>query len=161
MLTTLGSRSPEQRTTRELLLDCHGRIRRFCAIARRLADGAPVEQAREAALALDRYFRIALPLHVADEDESLRPRLDRLHDPALSAALETMSAEHVIADEKLAELLERWRAIAAEPSAARCVETRSAALWLDGYLTRHLGEEETRIFPALERLPPAESSWRC
>jgi hemerythrin-like domain-containing protein len=154
MLTSIGKRgSDEARTMRDLLTDCHGRIRRFCALGKRLAESGPREQVRDAAAELERYFALALPLHVRDEDESVRPRLERLDDPAVRAALATMSAEHAAADAPIAELVERWRAIAGEPTDARCHDTARAAAWLDEHMTRHLRDEETILFPALDRLP--------
>jgi len=141
---------------RDRLVDCHARIRSFCALARRLSAGGPAAGTREAAEQLHRYFSIALPLHVRDEDESVRPRLERIADPVVDAALAAMSAEHVEADAGLAELLEQWSAIAREPSDARCLATAGRAAWLDAYMLRHLEAEETRIFPALDRLPRAE-----
>ena len=156
MLTTLGKRSPQQPTMREMLVDCHARIRKFCALAKRLAQGGPTEQIRDAAAQLRRYFGIALPLHIRDEDESLRPRLERLGDRAIAPALDAMTHEHVAVDVALAELLEQWDAIAREPSDARCFATYKPSVWLDRHLLAHLHDEETRIFPALERLPRAQ-----
>ena len=155
MLTTLGKRSHAQPTMRDMLVDCHARIRKFCALARRLSQGGPSQQIREAAAQLRRYFGIALPLHIRDEDESIRPRLERLGDGTLSDALDAMTREHVAADIALAELLEQWDAIAREPSDARCFATHKPTVWLDRHLLAHLHDEETRIFPVLDRLPPA------
>ncbi len=156
MLKQLGQRSPEARTMREMLTDCHGRIRHFCALGKRLAEGGPAEQLRDAAVELGRYFGIALPLHIRDEDESVRPRLERLGDAPLSAALATMSAEHKAADAALIELLDAWRLIAATPDETRCRNTARPAAWLAEHLERHLRDEEAIIFPAIERLPRAD-----
>jgi hemerythrin-like domain-containing protein len=156
MLTTLGKRSPQQPTMRDMLVDCHARIRKFCALGKRLAEGGPPQQIREAAAQLRRYFGVALPLHIRDEDESIRPRLERLGDVALVAQLDAMTHEHVAADIHLAELLEQWDAIAREPSDARCFATYKPTVWLDRHLLAHLADEETRIFPALDRLPRAQ-----
>jgi hypothetical protein len=68
----------------ELLLECHERIRHFARLALKLAgtrDLPPAEVA-EAAAAVRRYFAEALPLHAADEEESMMPRL-RGRDPAV------------------------------------------------------------------------------
>jgi len=155
MLTTLGKRSHEQPTMRDMLVDCHARIRKFCALAKRLAQGGPTEQIADAAAQLRRYFGVALPLHIRDEDESIRPRLERLGDRTLSEALDAMTHEHVAADIALAELLEQWDAIAREPSDARCFATYKPTVWLDRHLLAHLHDEEARIFPVLDRLLPA------
>jgi len=156
MLTTLGKRSHEQPTMRDMLVDCHARIRKFCALAKRLSQGGPAEQIRDAAAQLHRYFGIALPLHIRDEDESIRPRLERLADPTLSDSLQMMTHEHVAADVALAELLEQWDAIARDPSDARCFAAYKPTIWLDRHLLAHLHDEETRIFPVLDRLPRAQ-----
>ena len=156
MLTTLGKRSLEQPSIRDMLVDCHARIRKFCALAKRLAEGGPMEQVRDAAADVRRYFGVALPLHIRDEDESIRPRLEQLGDAVLSAALDAMTHEHVAVDVALAELLEQWDAIAREPTEARCLATHDRAVWLDRHLLAHLHDEETRIIPALDRLPRAE-----
>ncbi len=141
---------------RDLLVDCHARIRRFCALGKRLAQGGSSAELRDAAAELHRYFAVALPLHVRDEDESVRPRLERLGDAALASALAAMSAEHVEADAALADLLPQWSAIAAAPTEASCRQTARAAAWLDEHLERHLRAEEALIFPALDRLSAAE-----
>lgn len=156
MLTTLGRRSHEAPTMRDMLVDCHARIRKFCALARRLSQGGPPEQIRDAAAQLHRYFSLALPLHIRDEEESIRPRLERLGDPTLSAALDDMMHEHVAADVALAELLDQWEAITREPSDARCFATYKPIVWLDRHLLAHLRDEETRMFTALDLLPPAQ-----
>jgi hemerythrin-like domain-containing protein len=156
MLTKLGTRHEGELTVRDRLLDCHERIRKFCALAKRLSEGAPAQMASEAAAQLHRYFSVALPLHMRDEDESLRPRLERIADANLSAALEAMSNEHVTADVHLAELIDQWSAIADEATDERCLATRTGALWINAYMSRHLHDEETRIFPALDLLPAAQ-----
>src|SRR5690349_2192994 len=78
------------------LLTCHGHIRSFSTVAVRLA-GAPAEHVRqieEAARRLVDYFGRALPLHVADEDQSLLPRLLRVQtETHVRDAIERMTAE--------------------------------------------------------------------
>jgi hemerythrin-like domain-containing protein len=158
MLIDLGKRSHEEPTMRDMLVDCHARIRKFSALAKRLSQGGPTEQIRDAAAQVRRYFGIALPLHIRDEDESIRPRLERLGDRQLSDALDAMTHEHVAIDIALAELLEQWDAIAREPSDARCFATNESTVWLERHLLAHLEHEETRIFTALDRLPPDQWS---
>ena len=158
MLVSLGKKAPSEPTLTDRLLDCHARIRKFCAIARRLAASTDPAAAREAAAALHRYFTVALPLHVADEEQSVRPRLVRLGEPALTAALDAMAAEHEEAAATLAELTRRWRQIAEAPTPARSAATDAPAAWLAEHFERHLDAEETRIFPALAKLPPAEAA---
>src|SRR5690242_6505881 len=80
----------------DALLDCHARIRTFLGLARRLAgdDPATETETRDAAAAVERYFTVALPLHVLDEDESLLPRL-RGRNADLDLAIALMHGEHL------------------------------------------------------------------
>ena len=143
----------------ELLLDCHQRIRHFSELARRLgeADGLPGGEVRDAAARVRRYFGEALPLHVADEEESLVPRL-RGREPEIDAALERMTSEHQAHQPGLAALLELCEALESTP--ARHTELRGALLEtataLQAEFESHLAEEERVLIPALQRLFPAE-----
>jgi hypothetical protein len=123
MLIKLGARESGGDVV-DALLECHERIRRFAALAVTLAEArAPgAEEVREAAGQVRRYFLEALPLHVADEDESIVPRL-RGRDAEVDAALATMSAEHEGHRAPLAELVSTCAALEAAPAAA----TRSAS----------------------------------
>jgi len=83
-----------------LLLGCHQRIRHFTQVAFRLAQNpnAPAPDRADAARSVLRYFQIALPLHEADENESIYPRLrDKLRAGDLSEANEAMVLERSIA----------------------------------------------------------------
>jgi iron-sulfur cluster repair protein YtfE (RIC family) len=157
MLVQLGRRSPQAQSLEEQLRDCHGRIRNFSALARRLAEGPDPVAARDAALALERYFGIALRLHIADEEESLAPRLMSLGDRVVEAAVDTMMSEHVQIDERLDELINRWREIAAQPTPARCLATHGLATAIAAHFGQHLDSEEQLIFPSLARLPEAQA----
>jgi hypothetical protein len=142
------------------LLACHGHIRRFSALAIRLADarGVAAEELTGAARALVDYFGRALPLHVSDEEDSLRPRLLALpEDAVLVRALDGMHAEHGPIEALLAHALPRWRELVNAVSAAEALDAQRGELGeLAGSLahafTHHLEGEEQRIFPALERL---------
>lgn len=138
----------------ELLLECHGRIRAFLATARRIAvaAGSPPGEVAEAAAAVHRYFTQALPLHAADEERSILPRL-RSREPALDAALDAMVAEHAAHQGHLADLTAACAALAAAP--ARHAELASALLdsvaWLESHLEAHLGAEEAVVLPGMRR----------
>src|SRR5687768_5521196 len=75
----------------ELLGECHERIRGFVALARRAATlrHVPADQIARACADVERYFSEALPLHVADEEESIAPRLRGL-SPEVDDALAVM-----------------------------------------------------------------------
>lgn len=157
MLTTLGHRRAAEPTLLERFTDCHARIRKFCALARRLAHCDGGDEAREAATALHRYFTIALPLHVADEEKSLAPRLVRGGDEALADSLEAMTRDHVEIDANLGALVAQWEKIVEEPSGALCRATRWEAACMLVHFEHHLFAEETRILPRIAALPPDEA----
>jgi hemerythrin-like domain-containing protein len=145
-----------------LLLDCHERIRRFSGLATHLSSAdRPAAEIREAAEELHRYFTLAFPLHVVDEEQSLRPRLLRHPlEPDVASALETMSAEHVTGETLLEPLVAAWGELARHPSrddiraATLGGANRFRALLLD-----HLAVEESTLFPVIaERFSPAEVS---
>src|SRR6516164_5551174 len=76
MLIQIGP-SKENSDIVDLLSECHDRIRAFTGLAGRLASSGSVSdnEIRDAAGQLVRYFSESLPLHVADEEESILPRL--------------------------------------------------------------------------------------
>jgi len=167
---TIGSRRPGGDTAASdddlvgLLLACHARIRSFTELARRLAAGAdaPPEQVAGAAAGCARYFAVALPLHAADEDRSLRPRLERAAGGALAAPLGLMSDEHGPIERLIdEELCPAWRLVAAEPGRVRELARAlgTGAQRLAELFDRHLPPEEEVIFPAVRRwLSPAEQA---
>ena len=149
---SLRSRETEASDALSLLTGCHARIRHFSRMAVALVEshGAPADEVAEAARQLVRYFTLALPLHVEDEELSLLPRLRGL-GAELDARLETMRAEHERIDALLAPQVEAWQALAEAPGR---LTTRAAALLpqareLHALFERHLGAEEEHIFPAL------------
>ena len=138
-----------------MLLACHQRIRSFSALAVRLAEasGAPRESRAEAAASVHRYFRVALPLHVADEELSLRPRL--LATPArdqVAAHLALMSAQHDEVERQLAGLTPSWSALASSPERSELLRTTAPlARDFERLMHDHLALEEQHIFPAARR----------
>ena len=80
----------------DLLADCHRRIERclhFLAVyAARPADAELGDHDRDVlALAL-RYFRESVPAHLADEEESLFPRMRHATHPLAIAAMHRLAA---------------------------------------------------------------------
>jgi len=120
-----------------LLQACHGRIRHFLALAATLGQDTehPAGQVAEACAATRRYFTEALPLHVADEELSLAPRL-RGWSPVIDAALAARSEDATAADGR--------RALAAVLPA------------LTASLEAHLHAEEQVVFPALRHAMSAD-----
>ncbi|HET9450813.1 MAG TPA: hemerythrin domain-containing protein [Aggregicoccus sp.] len=143
------------------LLECHERIRRFTAMATRLAGalGAPATEVVEAARQLRRYFSMALPLHVADEDGTVMPRLLAAGpDEPLRAALQQMESEHLLIDALLPTQLEAWARLEAQPALLPKLASTLAqgAALLEDALGKHLELEERVIIPALDLLLPRE-----
>jgi hemerythrin-like domain-containing protein len=159
---TLGRRPAQLPDATTFLTDCHARIRHFTAMALRIASAAtsPPQEVAEAARAVHRYFTVALPLHVADEDLSLLPRL-RPVAPALEGALARMEDEHLAIEEAVAEMAPLCSVLAEEPE--RLGELGEAlaekARALEALFEPHLREEERTIFPAIrQHLPPDEQA---
>jgi len=124
MVFTIGRRDEEGDVV-DLLLACHARIRRFIDLAQRAGDDAEVRAT------VIRYFTEALPLHVADEEELIAPRV----------ATGEMHAEHVSHEPLLARL---------------CAGDFTVAPELAVLFDQHLAAEERDVFPAVRGLPQPE-----
>jgi hypothetical protein len=140
----------------DLLLACHTRIRHFSALAARVscATDAHTTQVAEAAAGVHRYFTVAMPLHVEDEDRYLIPLLAPVADPSLLDALHTIERQHREIDALLAELLPRFQALTADPTTLSRLFPAGAGD-VDGFaalIEEHLGIEETTVFPAARGL---------
>lgn len=134
-----------------LLLECHERIRAFIALAQRVGTHleASDEEIIEACRRIERYFTQAFPLHVADEEEGILPRL-RGRDLDVDRALREMHEQHARHGPKLAELLRATAAVRQRPRERQLRESlASAAVSLELELAEHLLLEETVVFPAV------------
>jgi hemerythrin-like domain-containing protein len=153
MLKQLGKNSRPAPDLVALLLDCHGKIRHFSALARAAGEAdASAPQIIDACAQAHRYFSEALPLHVADEEESLLPRLCG-RESTLDAALETMRDEHRQHERTLTEVREALRKVRDDPTAeALRASLAASAKKLEQSFAEHLAQEEQVIFPALARL---------
>ena len=147
----------------DLLLGCHRRIRHFTATAAKLAhaQGASHDEIRMAAAGVFRYYSVSLPLHEADEEDTLRPRLYALADDRIRHALIAMHDQHMAIDElierllPLLQLLERNPATIEQAGGEMCAITKA----LDEIFAAHLKLEEELVFPAIrEHLPAPEQS---
>lgn len=154
MFVTIGKRAATGDVV-DMLLECHTRIRRHTEIARHLAaaHGAPAGEIVDAARAVHRYFSVALPLHVADEEESVVPRLVG-REPEVDAALARMGREHDEHRAPLAAMLAHCEALAATPERQPELgpELGAVAARLDAEFAKHLELEERVILPAMRRL---------
>lgn len=145
-----------------LLLGCHQRIRHFTGIALRLAENsdAPVDVRSETARAVLRYYTIALPLHEADENESVHPRLGKvLPDKLLAEANDEMVRQHSEIDEVIEALIPEWQKIAGNKSQSAAEQKIQENLLyttrkLQQLWTDHLELEETQVIPAMRQYLP-------
>lgn len=139
----------------DALLECHERIRRFSATACRLAEAVDPEPAEVAAAAegVRRYFVEALPRHVADEDESILPRLKGRNDE-VDRELDEMAREHREHGAPLDRLIELCVALAQDPSKHAGLQTELGELasQLQAGFEVHLEREERVILPAMRTL---------
>jgi len=146
----------------EMLLGCHARIRHFMQLSRTLAHAefAPSSEIAETAEAIARYFSIALPLHEADENETLFPRLQAAvaEGSLVREAAETMVEQHKAIDELVVDLLSLCDSLSQHPEALPSLERRieDVTFALDQIFDAHLKLEETVIFPAALELLTAE-----
>jgi hemerythrin-like domain-containing protein len=137
----------------ELLTACHDRIRHFTSVVRKLAhsEGAPLREISDAANSAFRYFTVALPLHEADEEDSLRPRLLEHSTPEVHAALEAMTHQHQAIDDLIERLtlilvlLSNNPAMLPETHGELCTLSTALAEVFEG----HLNLEEKAIFPSV------------
>jgi hemerythrin-like domain-containing protein len=154
-IRTAPRNAPDTETAVDMLLGCHERIRHFSSVARRLAHSqdADLQQIRTAAESAYRYFTVALPLHEADENDSLHPRLKRavpagdLAGPAADAMVDQHNAIDELLERllPLLQLLQHTPAKQAELSGEMCALTSR----LDELFRAHLDLEEKTIFPAI------------
>ena len=91
----------------DLLLACHGKVRHFCQLLERLSrhvlQHGSDDQARDAAIAIGRYFTIAAPLHHEDEDLDLYPALAQM-DASLADVAQALSQEHAALNAQWAQV---------------------------------------------------------
>jgi iron-sulfur cluster repair protein YtfE (RIC family) len=147
----------------EHLLDGHARIREHSLVALRLARHveAPSFERSAAARRLLQYFTEGYRRHVADEDQSLAPRLIRLGlSPRGLEALLEMSREHADIEALLVGLTLVWTELADLPERHPALEpdltqnSERLAAWLES----HLFMEEQSIFPEARTLLPPEEA---
>ena len=109
-----------------------------------------------------RYFREAAPKHTADEEESLFPRLRRMSNPELQAALEQLDALekdhrwagplHADVERLGGKYLNEGRL---SPDEAQVF--RNSVHQLDAMYKRHIDVEDREVFPIAERVLPPQT----
>jgi iron-sulfur cluster repair protein YtfE (RIC family) len=175
MLTQIKSVAPAPReeTVQDALLGCHMRIRHFTEMACKLAHAhsADPEQIQRAAAEVHRYFTVALPLHEADENISLHPRLSkalggelRIDDTSSSPetallrklggpAADAMVEQHESIDQLVERLVPLCTILRSQPGKLEELspELHEISAALSEIFTAHLELEEKTVFPAMER----------
>ena len=125
------------------------------SLARKIAaaDGRPESEISEAAGRVRQYFTESLGHHVADEEESILPRL-RGRDAAVDAALESMEHEHRDHAEVVARLVAACAELEQRPG--QLAELRGELDHVSARLIEdfavHLDGEESIVLPAIRRL---------
>jgi hemerythrin-like domain-containing protein len=155
MLNQIASAKPQSKSEDavDLLTGCHLRIRHFTEVAVKLAhaQGATPDEVAQAASAVHRYYSVSLPLHEADEEDTLRPRLNRLADERIKHAVLAMHDQHQAIDDLLERLLPLLVLAKNDPEVIGEVggEMCSITKALDEMFRAHLQMEEEVIFPAI------------
>jgi iron-sulfur cluster repair protein YtfE (RIC family) len=161
MLNTIKPTLPKAGETTEdavsMLLGCHERIRHFAGMSIRLASvqGLPGPEIASIAEKLHRYFTVALPLHEADENDSLHPRLraaapeGELAGPAVDAMVE----QHRSIDEIVERLVPLFKLLTNNPDihGKLVPELQQLSSALQQMFDSHLQLEEETIFPAMRK----------
>lgn len=157
-INPLTSQQPKTEDAVDLLIGCHQRIRHFTGVAIKLAhsQGAAPDEIRQAAGGVHRYYSVSLPLHEADEDKTLQPRLRVVADEPVRHALVAMGDQHQAIDELLERLLPLLVLVKNNPDALAEVggEMRSITKALEEIFHAHLQMEEEVIFPAIHSALP-------
>jgi iron-sulfur cluster repair protein YtfE (RIC family) len=149
---------PKTEDAVDLLIGCHQRIRHFTGVAVKLAhaQGTTPEEVAQAAAAAHRYYTVSLPLHEADEEETVRPRLDVVGDEKLRHALLAMTDQHLAIDELLERLLPLLAMVRNNPQTIHAAGSEMCSITkaLDEMFRAHLQLEEEVIFPAIRGVLP-------
>jgi iron-sulfur cluster repair protein YtfE (RIC family) len=157
-ISPLASQPKTSQDAVDLLLGCHQRIRHFTGVAVKLAhaQGAVPGEVAQAAAGVHRYYSVSLPLHEADEDQTLHPRLSAVADDRVSHALVAMGDQHQAIDELIERLLPLLVMVKNNPDTLPIVggEMCSITKALDEMFRAHLQMEEEVIFPAIRAVLP-------
>jgi iron-sulfur cluster repair protein YtfE (RIC family) len=160
-INPLTSDAPKTEDAVDLLIGCHQRIRHFTGVAAKLAhaQGAAPEEVGQAAAGVHRYYSVSLPLHEADEDQTLQPRLQTVADEQVCHALVAMGDQHQAIDELIERLLPLLVLVRDKPDTLAEVggEMCSITKALEEIFSAHLRMEEEVIFPAIRHVLPEQA----
>ena len=158
-----ASEEPAQESsTREPALDllvCHEELRAFLSLSSRLAAGQePPDSVSASAAAIYDYLMITLPIHMADEDYAIAPKLRTAGAPdVVQQALEVIGHQHSDLQAMIGRMASTWRTLAEQPERLPELASRlaSGTARLSAVLEAHLALEEELLVPALGlHLPP-------
>ena len=145
-----------------LMTACHRRVERFLAVLQHVAARLPAghdARERDALAGSVRYFREAAPLHTADEEKSLAPRLFVIAEPEVAAAKirwAELEGDHRVKEQIFPGLLAAADALLAgsevDASAFRSAVERLAAIYAP-----HIAYEDEVLFPLARRMLDAAS----
>lgn len=150
---------PSLETPLEMLLACHGRVRKFCHVIQQLVTHLPQHgltvDARQAAGNVIRYFDLAAPRHHADEEEDLFPALllaagEQVEFAAMRAALLALRHEHEPLGLLWQQLRPRLQAIH-DGHWLELNEGELASRFAADYMA-HAAREEAEVYPAAAQL---------
>lgn len=143
----------------DVLTGCHNRIRHFTNAAVKLAHAqvASAEDVAQTAARVHRYYAVSLPLHEADEEETLQPRLSKMGDETVRHALLAMHEQHEAIDELLERLMPLLVMVMNHPASLQQAagEMCSITKALEDVFGAHLQMEEGVLFPAIRTVLPA------
>lgn len=144
---------------RALLEQCHVRIRTYLRIFDAIAGDreVPAREVADAALSVRKYFEQGFPLHAADEDLSVMPRLVR-SAPALAAVQAQLQSEHRGHEAVVRDVVRLSTTLYASPHARQRLlpELVRAAERLRAELEPHMVVEEQEVFPLLANISKAD-----
>ena len=152
-LTEPGQQKPATFEDPEsMLLACHQRVQRMCALLLRLhahanQNGAD-EQARRAAADIIRYFDMAGPHHHEDEERHLVPRMLASGDPSQIHMAENILRQHKDLDQAWAELRPLLVQLT-EGDAAALLAQETLCLRFAHMYQSHIELEELHAYPAV------------
>ena len=143
-----------------LLTDCHRRVEMFLGmleVVGQVIDRPATEKTRRALESALRYFVQAAPKHTADEEESLFPRLRRIHHPEIESvfsSLEQLEEEHRWAAPLHAEVDRLGAQYLATGNLSRpeAGDFRGAVASLASMYKHHISVEDSLVLPLAARM---------
>lgn len=140
-----------------LLLACHARLRNFSQLSLALVTRSDLQpdQVVDATHRLLRYFHVALPLHEADEEQTIAPAIAPFSSAVHVEAVDRMRSDHQTIHGVLDALFPMWDRAERDPGALDARGLEPHARRLAATLDVHLALEESTIFPLIGKIEEA------